>query len=91
MNAPKSALSLTAFLTLLLIALMMGSNHVAARFAFENGVDVATAVTFRSSITAVVVGLLLWQQKVQVDLTRQNKRGLLVVGLLVGIQSLCIY
>jgi drug/metabolite transporter (DMT)-like permease len=91
MNATKSALSLTAFLTLLLIALMMGSNHVAARFAFENGVDVATAVTFRSSITALVVGLLLWQQKVQVDLTRQNKRGLLVVGLLVGIQSLCIY
>ncbi len=89
MNTPKSALSLTAFLTLLLIALMMGSNRVAARFAFENGVDVATAVTFRSSITALVVGLLLWQQKVQVDLTRQNKRGLLVVGLLVGIQSLC--
>ena len=91
MSAKKSALSLTAFLTLLLIALMMGSNHVAARFAFENGVDVATAVTFRSSITAVVVGLLLWQQKAQVDLTQQNKRGLLAVGLLVGIQSLCIY
>ena len=91
MSAKKSALSLTAFLTLLLIALMMGSNHVAARFAFENGVDVATAVTFRSSITAMVVGLLLWQQKVQVNLTRHNKRGLLAIGLLVGIQSLCIY
>ncbi len=49
MNTSKSALSLTAFLTLLLIALMMGSNHVAARFAFENGVDVATAVTFVSA------------------------------------------
>ena len=91
MRANTSALSVTAFLTLLLIALMMGSNHVAARFAFQNGVDVATAVTFRSAITALVVGLLLWQQKAQVRLSRQNKRGLLAVGGLVGIQSLCIY
>ena len=91
MRQTTSALSVTAFLTLLLIALMMGSNHVAARFAFQNGVDVATAVTFRSAITAIVVGVLLWQQKVVVTLSWQNKRGLLVVGLLVGIQSLCIY
>ena len=38
------ALSLTAFLTLLLIGLMMGANHVAARVAFGSGLDVATAV-----------------------------------------------
>ncbi len=91
MTHKTSALSLTAFLTLLLIALMMGSNHVAARFAFQNGVDVATAVTFRSAITAVVVGLLLWQQKVQITLDRKNRRGLLAIGVLVGVQSLCLY
>ena len=33
------ALSGTAFATLLLIALMMGANHVAARIAFNSGVD----------------------------------------------------
>ena len=87
----SSALSLTAFATLLLIAFMMGSNHVAARFAFENGVDVATAMTMRSGVTAVVLSLLIWQQKVQISLTRQNKRALLGVGVLVGVQSLCIY
>lgn len=38
------ALSGTAFATLLLIALMMGANHVAARVAFNNGVDVATVM-----------------------------------------------
>ena len=48
-------LSLAAFATLLLIALMMGTNHVAARFAFENGVDVATAVSARSGGTALVL------------------------------------
>ena len=35
------ALTGTAFATLLLIALMMGANHVAARIAFNHGVDVA--------------------------------------------------
>ncbi|MDP3825694.1 MAG: EamA family transporter, partial [Polaromonas sp.] len=55
----KRALSRTAFATLLLIALMMGANHVAARLAFNNGVDVATAVAFRSVVTALVVAALL--------------------------------
>ena len=37
----QRALSGAAFATLLLIAVMMGANHVAARVAFNNGVDVA--------------------------------------------------
>ncbi len=53
------ALSGTAFATLLLVALMMGGNHVAARVAFDNGVDVVTAVCFRSGITALVVALIV--------------------------------
>jgi hypothetical protein len=44
MTPPTRKLSGTAFATLLLIALMMGANHVAARLAFNHGVDVATAV-----------------------------------------------
>jgi hypothetical protein len=52
LNTPIQAgsrLSLVSFATLLLIALMMGSNHVAARFAFQNGGDVATAAVSSSS------------------------------------------
>ena len=56
-SGSPSALSLTAFATLLLIALLMGANHVAARIAFDHGVDVATAVAVRSVATALVVGL----------------------------------
>ncbi len=92
-NGPASdtALSTTAFVTLLLIALMMGANHVAARLAFNHGVDVATAVSFRSAITAVVVGLLLVLQQVPVRLTARHKRVLPTIGLLVAVQSLCLY
>ena len=68
-KATVQRLSLTGFFILLLIALMMGANHVAARTAFNHGVDVVTAVVFRSAVTAVVVALILWQQKVSFKLS----------------------
>ena len=86
-----AALSGSAFATLLLIALMMGANHVAARVAFDHGVDVATAVSVRSTITALVVGALLFVQRVPLALTRRHRRALPAIGLLIGVQSLCLY
>lgn len=91
MALPAKALTGTAFATLLVIALVMGANHVAARIAFDNGVDVATAVVFRSAITAIVLVLLIAMQGVQLDFTRRHKQALPVIGVLVGVQSLCIY
>jgi len=91
---PRSptALSAAAFATLLLVALMMGANHVAARLAFNHGVDVATAVSFRSSVTALVVGLLLLlQPPIPLKLTLRHRRGLLAIAALLSVQSLCLY
>jgi len=88
--APK-ALPLTAFATLLLIALMMGANHVAARLAFNHGVDVATAVAFRSAVTAIVVGALVWQQGLSLALSPRHRKALPAIGLLVAVQSFCLY
>ena len=92
MNAPGArALSATAFATLLLIALMMGANHVAARLAFNAGVDVATAVSFRSLITAAVVGLIVVVLRVRQRFTVRHRRMLPVIGLLIAVQSYCLY
>jgi drug/metabolite transporter (DMT)-like permease len=88
---PTKAISGTAFATLLLIALMMGANHVAARIAFNHGVDVATAVVFRSAVTATVIVIILALQGVRVSFTARHKRMLPAIGLLVGVQSLCLY
>ncbi len=87
----KKAISGAAFATLLLIALMMGANHVAARIAFNNGVDVATAVVFRSGVTTLVIVTLLALARVRVSFTARHKRMLPLIGLLIGIQSLCLY
>jgi len=87
----NKAISGTAFATLLLIALMMGANHVAARIAFNNGVDVATAVVFRSVITALVIVVILALQRAPVRFSPRHKRMLPLIGLLIGVQSLCLY
>jgi drug/metabolite transporter (DMT)-like permease len=85
------AISGAAFATLLLIALMMGANHVAARIAFNHGADVATAVVFRSSVTALVLVAIIGLQRVKVAFTARHKRMLPAIGLLIGVQSLCLY
>jgi len=90
-SAASGALSTTAFATLLLIAFMMGANHVAARVAFEHGVDVITAVAFRSTITAGVVGLLLVHYRVALKFERRHRWALPGIGLLIGVQSVCLY
>lgn len=91
MGTQAKAISGAAFATLLLIALMMGANHVAARIAFNHGVDVATAVVFRSLVTALVVVAIVWSQRVRVGFSPRQQRVLPFIGLLIGGQSLCLY
>jgi drug/metabolite transporter (DMT)-like permease len=91
MSTSKRAFSASAFGTLLLIALMMGANHVAARFAFNDGVDVATAVAFRSAVTTLVVALVVLFYRVPIKLTANHKKYLPAIGGLIGLQSLCLY
>ncbi len=91
MTAPSRALPGAAFATLLLIALMMGANHVAARLAFNHGVNVVTAVGVRSGVTALVVLLILWRQRVSWRMQPRHKRYLPLIGALIAVQSVCLY
>lgn len=91
MNTTTRALSSAAFATLLLIALLMAANHVAARLAFDHGVDVATAVTFRSFFTALVVGVLLVLQSVPTSFSQRQRKFLPFIGVLISVQSLFLY
>ena len=87
----KNKLSTQAFLTLLLIGFMMGANHVSARFAFNDGLDIPTAVLARSSITSFIVMLMIIYQGVPRVISKDHKKYLFIVGLLLSIQSFCIY
>ena len=85
------ALSSKAFFSLLLIACMFAGNHVAARIAFDHGVNVVTAVAVRSLVTALVVSLLVLGQRARWHATPRHKRAMLLIGLLVSVQSVCLY
>ena len=86
-----SSLSPRAFVTLLLLACMLGANHVAARVAFNHGLDVATAVTVRSLGTAAVVALVVLVQGVPRRLSSRQWKVLLAIGVILAAQSLCLY
>ena len=91
MNPTAQRLPLLVFMTLLMIALMMGANHVAARFAFNDGVSVTTAVTVRSGVTALVLALILWTQGVSWRVAPRVRLALLGIGALIAVQSICLY
>lgn len=76
---------------LLLIATTFASNHVAARVAFDHGVNVATAVAVRSSSTAIFVWALLRAARVPLYMTRPTLWRALGIGALLSVQSLCLY
>jgi drug/metabolite transporter (DMT)-like permease len=87
----SQALSTKAFVTLLLVACMFGANHVAARIALDHGMDVATAVAARSLATAAVAALLVRWYRVSWALNPRHRRVMPVIGVLVSVQSLCLY
>ena len=76
---------------LLLLACMFGANHVAARFAFDHGVDVASAVAVRSLATAAVVAVIVALYRVPLTLKPRHRRMMPLIAVLVGVQSLCLY
>ena len=76
---------------LLVIAAVFGSNHVAARLAFEHGANVSTAVAFRSTGTALFVLALLAWSGVPLRVDRGTLARAIVIGLFLAVQSFCLY
>lgn len=76
---------------LLLIAAAFASNHIAARIAFDHGTNVTTAVAVRSSAAVVFVLALLRHAGVSPRMPRPTMRRAAAIGVLMAVQSLCLY
>lgn len=76
---------------LMTLASIFAANHIAARLAFDHGASVAAAVTVRSGATALAVLALLRLQGVAMALPRVTLLRGLGIGLLVAVQSFCLY
>jgi drug/metabolite transporter (DMT)-like permease len=76
---------------LLAVAVTFALNHVAARIAFDHGASVVTGVVFRSGGTALALFLLLLALRVPLALPPPTLARALAIGVVVAVQSYCIY
>ena len=76
---------------LMLVASVFAANHIAARLAFDHGTSVSAAVAVRSGLTALVMVVLLRMQGLPLTLPRATLARGLGIGLLVSVQSYCLY
>jgi len=76
---------------LMLVASIFAANHVAARLAFDHGASVEAAVAVRSGATALVLIALMRMQGISMKLARATLGRGLAIGLLVSVQSYCLY
>lgn len=73
------------------VACAFAANHVAARIAFDHGTGLLVAVLSRSGITLLaLLGLAGWQ-RTSLRLPPGMGRWQLLLGLLMAVQSLCLY
>ena len=78
-------------LALLIIATTFGANHVAARIAFDHGASVTTAVAVRSGFTALFLFAMMRALGVPMALPRPTLARALSIGVLIAVQSFCLY
>jgi drug/metabolite transporter (DMT)-like permease len=75
----------------MLLATIFAGNHIAARVAFDHGASVAAAVAVRSGATALAMVALLQVQGISMALPRATLARGLGIGVLVAVQSFCLY
>jgi drug/metabolite transporter (DMT)-like permease len=73
------------------LATMFAGNHVAARVAFDEGTGLLLAILLRSSVALVVLACLIVVQRKRLSLPVATRPWQLLVGLLIAVQSLCLY
>ena len=76
---------------LLVIATTFGSNHIAARVAFDHGASVAAAVASRSAGTALALTAVLLVLQVPLRMPALSFARVAAVGVILAVQSYCLY
>lgn len=98
MSSPSSAMAVpvllprhVAVLLLAGVATLFAGNHVAARLAFDEGTGLLLAVLVRSAVALAVLIVLFMAQGKRLVLPAGARRWQLLAGLMVAVQSLCLY
>ncbi|SEM23876.1 EamA family transporter [Halomonas daqiaonensis] len=73
------------------LATLFASNHVAARVAFDADTGLLLAILVRSGVALAILACLVMVQRKRLSLPAGTHPWQLLVGLLVAVQSLCLY
>ncbi|MBB3331357.1 drug/metabolite transporter (DMT)-like permease [Halomonas campaniensis] len=73
------------------LATLFAANHVAARVAFDEGTGLLLAILVRSGVALAILAVLVAVQRKRLALPPRTRPWQLAVGLLVAVQSLCLY
>ncbi len=84
---------LVAIGILLLLGVVFASNHIAARFAFDHGTGLVTAVLVRSGMTALaLLAVVMWMRlPLKLGYYAVPTRWVLALAGLIALQSLLLY
>lgn len=91
LSAPRFFPRPLALLLLMGVATMFAGNHVAARVTFDDGTGLLLAIVVRSAVAVVVLGCLVVVQRKRLTLPATSRPWQLLAGLLIAVQSLCLY
>ncbi|MBE69304.1 MAG: EamA family transporter [Thalassospira sp.] len=91
LNAPQLFPRHIAVAILAAVACFFAANHVAARLTFENGTGLLLAVLCRSAVALSILIAIVYFKRHSIRLPRGLVRWQLVLGLMITIQSLCLY
>jgi drug/metabolite transporter (DMT)-like permease len=80
-----------AVLILIVIACAFASNHIAARFAFDDKAGLLLAILFRSGLCLLTLTGIIIGQRQSLRLPQGTAHWQLILGVLISIQSLCLY
>ncbi|MDH1265382.1 MULTISPECIES: EamA family transporter [unclassified Pseudomonas] len=80
-----------AVLILATLACSFAANHVAARIAFDHDTGLLLAMLCRAGVTLVALAALVFWRRESLNLSRATWGWQILLGLLIAIQSFCIY
>lgn len=90
-HLPKLFPRHVAIAVLVCVASLFAGNHIAARIAFDDGTGLLLAILTRSGLALVVLIAIVTSQREAIELPAGGRRWQLLLGLLVALQSLCLY
>lgn len=80
-----------AVLILATLACSFAANHIAARIAFDHNTGLLLAMLCRAGVTLLALAALVFWRRESLRLSRTTWRWQILLGLLITVQSFCIY